>query len=76
MNHPEFIKAFGQRVKKVRLEKKLSQLQLANLSEIDVRTIQRIELFDHNPSLDIVYSISLGLKMKISELLDFPIKYK
>ena len=74
MIHPEFIEAFGLRVKKLRAEKELSQQQLANLSEIDIRTIQRVEQCNFNPSLDIVYCISLGFKMNISELLDFSVK--
>lgn len=71
MNHPEFVKAFCIRVKTLRLEREFSQQKLADLSDIDIRTIQRIEQNQHNPTIDMVYSISIGLDVDIKSLLDF-----
>ncbi|MFL5754102.1 MAG: helix-turn-helix transcriptional regulator [Bacteroidia bacterium] len=56
---------FGLKVKKARLEKKLSQVQLSTLIDVDVRTIQRIEKGIYNVSFLTVISLSemLGCKL-------------
>lgn len=58
------------------MEKKLSQQNLADLSDVDIRTIQRIEQNLHNPTIDIVYSIAQGLQIDLKVLLDFDYKVK
>ena len=48
----EFVRAFGRRVKSVREQKELTQLDLAIAAEMDVRQIQRIENGQINTSID------------------------
>lgn len=71
MKHPIFVKAFGEHIKTLRIERNLSQQNLADLSDVDIRTIQRIEQNLHNPTIDVVYSIALALKLDIKELFNF-----
>jgi transcriptional regulator with XRE-family HTH domain len=63
--------AFGNHLKHLRKKHKISQQQLAFDADIDKKTIQRIETNQLNPSLDTLCSIALGLKISLSELLEF-----
>ncbi len=48
----------GQRIKEMRISKKLTQSSLASLCDVDIRTIQRIEKGEFNMSLKILFTIS------------------
>jgi putative transcriptional regulator len=61
-------KQFGTTVKEFRKAKKISQLQLAGLCDLDIRTIQRIEKGEFNPSLKIIYRIANAFGLSITEL--------
>jgi len=60
--------AFCNNVKREREIQGLTQDQLADESGIDIRTLQRIEACEQNPSLDLVISLSIGLKMEIAQI--------
>ena len=63
------LKQIGQKIKEIRLEKKLTQSILAAYTDVDIRTVQLIEKGELNMSLIVLYSISNALDILPSELL-------
>jgi len=59
---------FGDAVRKYRNGMKLSQEQLANLSDLDRTYIGGIERGERNPSLINIYKIAKALGIKIKDL--------
>lgn len=66
--------AFAKKLKSLRQSQGLSQQNLADKSDLDLKTIQRIEYKRLNPSLDTLCSISMGLNIELKELMDFKFK--
>lgn len=64
-------KKFGRRLKKIRKELKLSQEELAKISDLHRTYIGSIERGDQNISLENVYKLSKALKMSLKDLVDF-----
>lgn len=62
---------FGANVKKARVEKNLTQMQLAVKAETDIRQIQRIEAGEIATSIAQAKLISEALELGLDELLDF-----
>lgn len=62
---------FGQRLRKKRLEKNLTQEELANLSGLHSTYIGQIERGLRNPSLINIYKLAKALKVTSSDLLPF-----
>lgn len=56
-------------VKKLRLEKKLSQQRLADLSGVEILTIQRIEYGQYNVLLATIARIQKALEVSWQQLL-------
>jgi transcriptional regulator with XRE-family HTH domain len=63
------LKQFGTEIKSVRKAKKITQLQLSSLCDIDIRTIQRIEKGEFNPSLRVLIRIANAFEMPLSNLI-------
>lgn len=63
------LKQFGTLIKTVRKSKQLSQFQLASLCDVDIRTIQRIEKGEFNPSLRVLLRIANAFEMSLSNLI-------
>ena len=63
------LKQFGTEIKTVRKSKKITQLQLSSLCDVDIRTIQRIEKGEFNPSLRVLISIANAFEMSLSSLI-------
>lgn len=61
----------GKKLKQLRKEKKLTQVQLAKKVGISSNYYARIERDEENPSLEIFKDIAKALKVKSSEILDF-----
>jgi transcriptional regulator with XRE-family HTH domain len=61
----------GNRIRKLREEKMLSQTELANMMGKDQQSIQRIEKGRVNPSYLFLIEISSALKISVTDLLDF-----
>lgn len=55
-------------IKKIRLEKGLTQQELANQSGIDLEIIQKIENFEINPSEEIISKLSHTLEVSPKQL--------
>lgn len=66
-----FIINFGEKLKKLRLEKNLSQEMLANDADIPINQIGRIERAEISTSLSTIYKIAKALNVQIIELFDF-----
>ena len=66
--------AFGIHVRKLREQKGMSQQQLAYEADIHQKTIQKIETARTNPSFDTLLSLSEGMAISLSELMDFKLE--
>ncbi len=62
---------FGERVRKLRKEKGMSQEQLADLAGIERSYMGTIERGERNPTLMKVYNIAKSLKVSAGQLLPF-----
>lgn len=64
-------KKFGERLRKLRLEQKLTQEQLAEKSGMHFTYIGQIERGIRNPSLINLFKLAKALKVPASELFPF-----
>ena len=62
---------FGNRVKELRKDKKMTQQQFADLSDLHKNYIGMIERGERNPSLINIQNIATAFEMSISELMKF-----
>ena len=70
----KIIKLFGEKVRRVRLGKGISQETLALESGLEYSQINRIELGKINTSISHLFIIAKALKVPPAELLDFNTK--
>ena len=64
---------FGNRIRSLRIEKGLSQEDLANEAEVPLSQIGRIERGENNPTISTLYVISEALGIELKKLVDFKI---
>ncbi len=69
MNDPKFLTGLGTRIKQIRAEKKISQVELAHLCAIEKASMSRLESGRTNPTIITLRKISKALDVHISELL-------
>ena len=69
--HIDELKKFGKHLKNLRIEKKISQEDLANESDLSLSQISRIERGIISSSLSQLISISKSLNITLSQLFDF-----
>lgn len=72
----KYIKAFGERLRALREERKLSQRKLAEIAGIKYSQIGRIERGEQNTSLSSIYVLAKALEVTPSEFLDFKFSEK
>jgi len=65
---PNAMKLFGKQVRTLRMERGISQEQLAELSDVHRNQIGRVERAELKLSFDAVIRLSIGLKVKPEEL--------
>lgn len=65
----EALKLIGERIRTIRKEKKLSQEELANLCDIELSQINRIELGKINTSISHLLLISKTLEVPPEDLI-------
>lgn len=65
------INKVGERIKELRLEQGLTQLDLAIKSNMDERQIQRLENGETSPTLKTLYKVSSGLGLEMSNFFNF-----
>jgi transcriptional regulator with XRE-family HTH domain len=66
-----YLKAFGQNVKKLRTSKNLTQQHLADILDVEISQISRIERGVVNTSIINVKNIAEGLKIEVADLFKF-----
>jgi len=64
----EVIKAFGQRVRDLRTSQDLSQEQLANLADVPLSQIGRIERGEVNVTISSIHALSVAFKCDLADL--------
>ena len=69
--YKEFYEKFGLNVVYYRKRKKLTQLQLAELIDVDRSHISAIELGNVGVSFDVIFRMCQVLEIKPKELFDF-----
>lgn len=62
---------FGEKVRKLREQKKMSQLELAQKANLDITTINEIENGNRDPLLRTIWKIANALDISISELTSY-----
>ena len=70
MNKPELQQKIGQRIKKLREAKGISQQELASMCDFEKSNMSRLEAGGTNPTVFTLYKISEALSVSLSELLD------
>ena len=68
-NRIEVVK-FGINLRKLREERKISQQQLADMADINLSTVLRIENTKTKANIDILFSISKALEIPVSQLFE------
>ncbi len=68
---PDLLKKFGLHLRKLRLDRKMSQIDLAYKGEFDRNYIGMLERGERNPSLKNLKRLSLALDIPLIELLNF-----
>lgn len=71
-----FIKALGKRIREIRKQKGLSQQQLANLSNMELSQLNRIELGIVNTSVSHISSLCEALEIHPKIVFDFELPKK
>ena len=66
----ELILIIGNNLKKIRIERGLTQLKLSELSNVERTLIVKIEKREHAPSLQTLCKLAIGLGVKPNELLE------
>ena len=74
MTSLELSKILGNRIRKLREERSISQQALAEMCNIEKSNMARIEAGRTNPTLLTMYKISSALKVSLAELVDFDSK--
>lgn len=69
--YKKFVKKVGKRIKELRKENDLTQLDLAIKANIEERQIQRLERGETSPTLRTVYKVIDGFDMSFAEFFDF-----
>lgn len=64
------LKRIGKKIKALRIKNKMTQQSLSDFCDVDIRTIQRIEVGEQNVALTLILAIADCLDVNVSELLD------
>ena len=61
----------GSRVRKLREQKRMSQLDLSEMANLDLKTVNEIEIGNREPMLKTTWKIANALNVSLSQLFDF-----
>lgn len=64
------IKAVGARIRNLRIQKGISQEDLANEADIPLSQVGRIERGENNPTISTLYVIARALEIELKALVD------
>ena len=70
----KLIKAVGNHIRSLRIEKGISQEQLANEADIPLSQVGRIERGETNPTISTLFVISEALGVELKKLVDLKVK--
>ena len=65
---PEYTRPLGDAVKRARGELGITQRQVADAADVDVRTVLNIENYKGNPKLEVLYPLIRSLKIDSREV--------
>lgn len=71
MEKEVFIKRLGENIARIRIEKKMTQVKLAQLCKKQKQSVSRLEAGQMNPTAFYLLELSKALKVPIASLLDF-----
>ena len=74
VKNKKLLKAFGIKIRELRLAKHLSQEKLANLADIPLSQIGRIERGEINSTISTGYTLANALDIEMSELYKLSLK--
>ena len=74
MENRKFQEALGQRIKRIRLEKNMSQTLLASQCGIEKANLSRIESGQANPTVLTLLKISAALEVPVAEFFKYEIQ--
>ena len=69
MNTQEYVKIIGVNIKRIRVEKKLRQIDLADLCDFDKSNMRRIEAGNTNLTINTLIKVAASLEVDPIELL-------
>jgi transcriptional regulator with XRE-family HTH domain len=67
----DYIKAFGENLRKLRTDRELSQYKLADMADIDRSQVIDIENGEINTTISTVYALAVALEIEPKVMLDF-----
>ena len=67
MDKEVFLKKLGERIRKIRKGKGITQVQLAHKIGKDQQVIARLESGDFNPTSFLLYEVTVGLEVKLED---------
>ena len=65
----DFSYPLGNAVKSTRYQRGLTQLQVADMADIDVRTVMNIENYKANPKMEVLYPLIRALRIDARSIL-------
>lgn len=68
MKKEQLLKKIGNRIRDIRKEKGITQVELANSIGKDQQSVQRLEKGNINPSFYYLYEVANGLDIDVEEL--------
>ena len=69
MTEKTLLRSVGANVRFSRDELGRTQVEVANLAEVDVRYLQKIEAGEANPSIGVLFRVARGLSLEVTDLL-------
>jgi transcriptional regulator with XRE-family HTH domain len=75
-HNPEFCKAFGEHLRRVRLEKGYGMREFALVADIEYSQLSKIERGVTNPTISTVYSLAEALGINFQQLFSFEMPAK
>jgi transcriptional regulator with XRE-family HTH domain len=70
VDEKEAYKRIGQNIIRLRTERNLSQIQLANLCEFEKANMSRLELGKINPTIKTLLKVSASLNVSLKDITD------
>ena len=71
MDESELLKSLGASIRKLRIERQVTQQDLAEMCNFEKSNMARIESGRTNPTFLTLFKVSDALKVSISHLIDF-----